>query len=171
MLVSDLVSDENKTRVYRPLQIKNFFRIFLGVSDSNVTFLWCHIYTQLRATALDKYLRARHNYRALNQGNPTSLDGRQQSSGSRYRLSAWIREKVPMSTSCPEYSEPMVKTILETAKALQVSRSTIYRLINSGELEVTYVLSSPRITSIEIERYLRRQLGRQRRNEVRGQWH
>ena len=169
MLVSDLVSDENKTRVYRPLQIKNFFRIFLGVSDSNVTFLWCHIYTQLRATAPDEYLRARHNYRALNQGNPTSLDGRQQSSGSRYRLSAWIRGKVPMSPSNTGQSPNLAFTIPEAANALRVSKSTIYRLKKSGDLEIVYIRSSPRVTAEAIERYLIRQLKRQRAIEVKNQ--
>ena len=168
MLVSDLVSDENKTRVYRPLQIKNFFRIFLGVSDSNVTHLWCHINTQLLVTRKDGSLRALNHYRAPEPKHALEMGGRRRSSGCWYRLSACkSRRKKIMRPSNPEYSEPIVKTIPETAKALRVSRSTIYRLIDSGELEVTYVLSSPRITSLEIERYLRRQLGRQRRFEVR----
>ena len=168
-MVSDLVSDENKTRVYRPLQIKNFFRIFLGVSDSNVTFLWCHINARLLVTGQDELLRARNYYRAPEPKLALEKGGHRRSSGIWYRIPVRLnRRKFLMSPSCPEYSEPMVKTILETAKALRVSRSTIYRLIASGELEVTYVLSSPRITSTEIERYLRRQLGRQRLNEVRG---
>lgn len=169
MLVSDLVSDENKTRVYRPLQIKNFFKIFLGVSDSNVTHSWCHINTQLRATALDKYLRARHNYRALSQGNPLSLGSQQQSSGYRYRLSDWIEGLVPLEMSKNGQNLKLAYTIPEAASVLKVSRSTIYRLKKSGDLELFYIRSSPRITGEEIERFLIRQLRRQRVSEVKTQ--
>ncbi len=41
---------------------------------------------------------------------------------------------------------------------LNISRSSVYRLIERGELDVVYVLSSPRITRESIDSYIERNL-------------
>jgi len=42
----------------------------------------------------------------------------------------------------------------QVAEMLAISRSTVYRLVNDGRLKRVYVLSSPRISEAEIERFV-----------------
>lgn len=61
----------------------------------------------------------------------------------------------------------LVHSIPETAKALSVSRSTIYRLIRDGELESLRVRQIQRVSQTAINRYLHLQQRRQREETVR----
>lgn len=45
-------------------------------------------------------------------------------------------------------------SIGEVANQLSVSRSTVYRLVDAGKLKRFYVLSSPRISESEVERFM-----------------
>ena len=49
-------------------------------------------------------------------------------------------------------------SIRETQDYFQISRSSVYRLINRRELVVVYVLGSPRITAASIESFITRQI-------------
>jgi excisionase family DNA binding protein len=51
-----------------------------------------------------------------------------------------------------DYPYPL--SIRETAKALGVSRSTVYRLINDGVLDRVHIRSLPKIMPEDIDRYL-----------------
>ena len=46
----------------------------------------------------------------------------------------------------------------ESCQLLGISRSSVYRLIAQGELDVVYVLSSPRIPEDSIDSYIERNL-------------
>jgi excisionase family DNA binding protein len=51
-------------------------------------------------------------------------------------------------------NEPLVYTIPQAAKELEVSRSTIYRLISEGQLETISVRSRRRVRRTALVRYL-----------------
>jgi len=51
--------------------------------------------------------------------------------------------------------EAQMFSIKEVAKFLNLSKRTVQRLISSGELPAYTVSSSKRISSIDLERYLR----------------
>lgn len=57
---------------------------------------------------------------------------------------------------------PLVFTIAETAAKLRVHRSTIYRLIHSGDLRAIRVGQSLRIPARELERLLEQVDGSER---------
>ncbi|QNT78619.1 helix-turn-helix domain-containing protein [Entomobacter blattae] len=48
-------------------------------------------------------------------------------------------------------------TIRETQSLLSISRASVYRLIDYGELEKVYILTSPRISLKSIQDYIERQ--------------
>jgi excisionase family DNA binding protein len=62
-------------------------------------------------------------------------------------------------------NEPLVYTIPQAAKELEVSRSTVYRLITDGELESISVRSRKRVRRSALVRYLD-DLQRQHRESV-----
>jgi excisionase family DNA binding protein len=45
-------------------------------------------------------------------------------------------------------------TIVEAAEALRISRSSVYRLFDSGQLGWVQIGASRRVTSAEIERFI-----------------
>ncbi len=49
---------------------------------------------------------------------------------------------------------PLLVTIKEAAETLSVSRSTIYRLIDSGKLLAVRVASAPRIPATALRRFV-----------------
>ena len=51
-----------------------------------------------------------------------------------------------------------LQKISEVQQQLGVSRSSVYRLINHGQLDVIYVLSSPRITQESIDFFIEQNL-------------
>jgi len=62
-------------------------------------------------------------------------------------------------------NEPLVYTIPQAAKELEVSRSTVYRLITDGELESISIRSRRRVRRSALVRYLD-DLQRQHRESV-----
>ena len=80
----------------------------------------------------------------------------------------WYREKLEPNhlttiggvVESHEEDESMNHLLSITAiqDALDVSRSTVYRLIKSGELDVIYVLSAPRIPLASLESFIARGL-------------
>jgi excisionase family DNA binding protein len=57
-------------------------------------------------------------------------------------------------------------TIKTLCQYLSISRATIYRIIQRGELEPLRIGSAVRFTEIEVNRYLARQQKQARTNEV-----
>ena len=53
--------------------------------------------------------------------------------------------------------KPLTFSITGAAKQLGISQSTIHRLIKSGNISTQIMGKSPRITQVEIERYLNNQ--------------
>jgi excisionase family DNA binding protein len=51
-------------------------------------------------------------------------------------------------------SEQLMHTIVEAARVLHVSRSTIYVLINNGALKPVHIGRAVRISRAELERYV-----------------
>lgn len=49
-------------------------------------------------------------------------------------------------------------SIKETQEKLRVSRSSVYRLLHRGELNVVYVLSAPRVTAESLDDYVETRL-------------
>jgi excisionase family DNA binding protein len=47
-------------------------------------------------------------------------------------------------------------TITQARRKLNVSRATLYRLIEDGEINRTYVRGAPRIATKEVEAYIER---------------
>jgi excisionase family DNA binding protein len=45
-------------------------------------------------------------------------------------------------------------TIVEAAEALRISRSSVYRLFDAGQLAWVQISSSRRVTSAEIDRFI-----------------
>lgn len=80
----------------------------------------------------------------------------------------WYREKLKPNhlttiggvVESHEEDESMNHLLSITAvqDALDVSRSTVYRLIKAGELDVIYVLSAPRIPLASLEAFIDRGL-------------
>lgn len=66
-----------------------------------------------------------------------------------------------------ESTKQFLLTIPETAHLMRVSRSTVYRLIDQGVLDVVMVRSSIRIRPTDVERYLDAQQRRQHEKAVR----
>jgi len=90
-----------------------------------------------------KYLwELRNPIRAANRNERTEKNERHKT---ERRLCPQIRELSNMQT---------MLSIGQVAKKLSVSRSTVYRLIKAGRLKQFYVLSSPRISENEIERFV-----------------
>lgn len=163
MLVSDLVSHLNSTVVEKPIQIRVFSSFLYGVSCANVANIWSHRY----ASRFDGYLREPRcalDHRWAFELSQDIWKEFKQGGGLWHRLPNVFQRKV--SLGAPS-TDRYAFTILETAKSLGVSRSTIYRLIASGDLEVIYIRRAPRIPDSEIQRYLRRQASRQRISEVK----
>lgn len=50
--------------------------------------------------------------------------------------------------------EPLTYSIIDASKALGISKSTINRLINDGEITKIKIGKSPRIEKTEIEKFL-----------------
>lgn len=63
--------------------------------------------------------------------------------------------------------QSILYTVPQAAQMLQVSRSTLYRLIASGELETLSVRGTRRIRPAAIERYVDNLQRKQRERQVR----
>jgi len=57
-------------------------------------------------------------------------------------------------------------TIVEAAEALRISRSSVYRLFDAGQLAWVQIGASRRVTSTEIDRFIRRIPRRRRDSNV-----
>ena len=150
MQVSDLVSDAFSTKVYLN---HSYARKFHGVSPgSNVTkqMLSC-IYHKLLACCdptNSKQIRKVRGVRKRSlKGDRTFLCG-----GRQHPLLFLRKLFTPLSL----IDHPYALSIRDTARSLGISRSTVYRLINDGELDRVYIRSLPRIMPEEIDRYLRK---------------
>jgi excisionase family DNA binding protein len=149
MQVSDLVSDAFSTEVYlkTSIQQKHF-----GVSFENVGWTLCsYSYRDLLAqwtTSRNQQTRKVRGVRKRSQkGARTFLCG-----GHQHPLLFLRKREAPFMY----VDHPYALSIRETAKALGVSRSTVYRLINDGEIDRSYIRSLPRIMPEDIDRYLRK---------------
>ena len=49
-------------------------------------------------------------------------------------------------------------SIKEAQEKLRVSRSSVYRLVHRGDLDVVYILSAPRVTAESLEDYVETRL-------------
>ena len=63
--------------------------------------------------------------------------------------------------------QSILYTVPQAAEQLQVSRSTLYRLIASGELETLTVRGTRRIRPAAVERYVDNLQRKQRERQVR----
>ena len=148
MQVSDLVSDAFSTTVYLDHSLS---QKFLGVSPgSNVTKRRCSCtYRKLLAccdpTNSKQMRKVRGVRKRSMKGGRTFLCG-----GFQHPLLFLRKKEAPFMYV--DYPYPL--SIRETAKALGVSRSTVYRLINDGELDRVHIRSLPKIMPEEIDRYL-----------------
>lgn len=148
MQVSDLVSDAFSAMVYLN---HSFAQEFHGVSPgSNVTkqLLSC-TYRKLLAccepTNNQQIRKVRGVRKRSMKGDRTFLCG-----GFQHPLLFLRKREAPFMF----VDYPHALSIRETARALGVSRSTVYRLINDGELDRSYIRSLPRIMPEDIDRYL-----------------
>jgi excisionase family DNA binding protein len=157
MQVSDLVSDAFSTTVYLKPSIQ---QKHVGVSFGNVGWTLCsYTYRNLlaqwktfRNQQIGKVRRAPmcsqgREIFCSRKGVRTFLRG-----GFQHPLLFLRRTYTPVSL----IDHPYPLSIRETAKALGVSRSTVYRLINDGELDRSYIRSLPKIMPEDIDRYLRK---------------
>jgi excisionase family DNA binding protein len=155
MQVSDLVSDAFSTTVYLKPSIQ---QKHVGVSLGNVGWTLCsYTYRNLlarwkipRNQQIGKVRRAPmcsqgREIFCPQKGVRTFLRG-----GFQHPLLILRRTYTPVSL----IDHPYALSIRETAKALGVSRSTVYRLINDGELDRVHIRSLPKIMPDEIDRYL-----------------
>jgi excisionase family DNA binding protein len=150
MQVSDLVSDAFSTTVYLDHSLS---QKFLGVSPgSNVTKRRCSCtYRKLLAccdpTNSKQIGKVRGVRKRSMKGDRTFLCG-----GFQHPLLFLRKKEAPFMF----VDYPHALSIRETARALGVSRSTVYRLINDGELDRSYIRSLPKIMPEDIDRYLRK---------------
>jgi excisionase family DNA binding protein len=150
MQVSDLISDAFSTEVYLNY---SYAQKSHGVSPgSNVTKRRCSsTYRKLQACCdptNSEQMRKVWGVRKRSQkGARTFLCG-----GHQHPLLFLRKKESPFMY----VDHPHALSIRETAKALGVSRSTVYRLINDGELDRSYIRSLPRIMPEDIDRYLRK---------------
>lgn len=149
MQVSDLVSDAFSTTVYlKP----STHQKHVGVSFGNVGWILCsYTYRNLLACCEptnDQQIRKVRGVRKRSQkGGRTFLCG-----GFQHPLLFLRKKESPFMYA--DY--PHALSIRETARTLGVSRSTVYRLINDGEIDRVYIRSLPRIMPEEIDSYLRK---------------
>ena len=68
------------------------------------------------------------------------------------KIERWRNANGENTTMCS------LRKISEAQEKLGVSRSSVYRLIRECQLDVVYVLSSPRITRESIDSYIERNL-------------
>lgn len=61
-----------------------------------------------------------------------------------------------MSTTNPSHSEPLVYTIPEAATALRISRTKLYELLDSGEIESIHIGRSRKIPAEGLRIYIDR---------------
>lgn len=61
-----------------------------------------------------------------------------------------------MSTTNPSRSEPLVYTIPEAATALRISRTKLYELLDSGEIESIHIGCSRKIPAEDLRIYIDR---------------
>lgn len=150
MQVSDLVSDAFSTKVYLNHSCAQKFH---GVSPgSNVTKrMLSYTYRKLLAccdpTNSKQIRKVRGVRKRSMKGDRTFLCG-----GRQHPLLFLRKKESPFMY----VDYPHALSIRENAKALGVSRSTVYRLINDGELDRSYIRSLPRIMPEDIDRYLRK---------------
>ena len=148
MQVSDLVSDAFSTTVYLNHSCAQKSH---GVSPgSNVTKrMLGYSYHKLLAccdpTNSKQIRKVRGVRKRSMKGDRTFLCG-----GFQHPLLFLRKKEAPFMYV--DYPYPL--SIRETAKALGVSRSTVYRLINDGELGRVHIRSLPKIMPEEIDRYL-----------------
>lgn len=167
MQVSDLISDAFSTKVYlKPSQHQKH----VGVSFGNVGWTLCsctyrNVLAHCAPTSSQQIRKVRRapmcsqgrEIVCPRKGGRTFLGG-----GFQHPLLTSRKKKPPLSL----IDHPYALTIRETAKLLGVSRSTVYRLINDGEIERFRIRSLPRIMPEEIDRYLRKTARDQRVREV-----
>jgi len=150
MQVSDLVSDVFSTTVYLN---HSHAQISHGVSPgSNVTkrMLSCTYRNSLAScepTNSQQIRKVRLALLGAMKGARTFLCG-----GLQHPLLCLGKKEAPFMF----VDHPHALSIRETARALGVSRSTVYRLINDGELDRSYIRSLPKIMPEDIDRYLRK---------------
>ncbi|MGH3026216.1 MAG: helix-turn-helix domain-containing protein [Gaiellaceae bacterium] len=61
-----------------------------------------------------------------------------------------------MPTTNPIHSEPLVYTIPEAATALRISRTKLYELLDSGEIESIHIGRSRKIPADALRTYIDR---------------
>lgn len=149
MQVSDLISDAFSTTVYLKPSTR---QEHVGVSFGNVGWTLCsYTYRNLLASCESTNGKQIRNVRGVRKrsmkGDRTFLCG-----GRQHPL-LYLRKK---ESPFMNVDHPHALSIRETAKVLGVSRSTVYRLINDGELDRSYIRSLPRIMPEDIDRYLRK---------------
>jgi excisionase family DNA binding protein len=149
MQVSDLVSDAFSTTVYLKPSIH---QKHVGVSFGNVGWTLCsYTYRNLLArwkTPRNQQIgKVRLALIGAMKGARTFLCG-----GLQHPLQCLGKKEAPLMF----VDYPHALSIRETARALGVSRSTVYRLINDGELDRSYIRSLPKIMPEDIDRYLRK---------------
>ena len=61
-----------------------------------------------------------------------------------------------MPATNPSRSEPLVYTIPEAATALRISRTKLYELLDSGEIESVHIGRSRKIPTVAVRIYIDR---------------
>jgi excisionase family DNA binding protein len=70
------------------------------------------------------------------------------------RTQSEVNMSVPSSSHTNSSSARRLLTISEAADALRISRSSVYRLFDAGQLAWVQIGSSRRVTCMEIERFI-----------------